>query len=342
MAKVLHKNKPGVSVNGGAHLIVNGRVYDNSEFGGVDENGVPIENGNNGFAGSVTNNSQLSATEVRVVGGVDHPENFNSYDPNDTSNILRTGQLPIPDPLINLPTPTVSRGVDPTRRGAPTASAGTLYEGTPDPAQNHIEIDPVTLEETLVLHPGIYDSIKITGGKVRFEPGIYVLSPQVNTPTVLNITGGEVSAEGIMFYNTGSTYDPDTGTPDSGDGEQFPPSGDGAYFGGITINAAMKFLPIDFDKYTYDPMHRPGDVFEGMLFYQRRLNTEDVNFQGDAEEGNLGGTLYAKWAHFKIAGQGIYDAQFVAGSINVTGQGDVTVDYVGDKIGKAPQVFLVE
>jgi len=345
-----YKNKPGVGVTGGARLIVNGRVYDNSELGGVDENGKPIDNGNTGVAGSVANNSTLIATEVRVVGGVDNPENFESYDAyadpqSDTQSseprVLRTGELPVPDPLLTLPTPTVANGVDPTRRGSPTASDGGLYEGTVSPSANYIETDATTGKQTLVLHPGIYDSIKITGGKVRFEPGIYVLSPQVNTTTTLNITGGDVSAKGVMFYNTGSTYDPQTGLPDSLDGEHSPPA-ENAHFGGVTINAAMEFLPIDFDKYSYDPMYRPSDDFEGMLFYQRRRNTEDISLQGDAEEGNLAGTLYAKWAHFKIAGQGTYDAQFIAGSIAISGQGDVTINYVGDKIGKAPQVFLVE
>ena len=79
-----------------------------------------------------------------------------------------------------------------------------------------------------------------------------------------------------------------------------------------------------------------------MLFYQRRRNTKGLDIQGDSSAGDLSGTLYAKWAPVKIAGSGTYDAQFVVGSMEITGSGVVTIDYAGKKMGKAPQVFLVE
>jgi hypothetical protein len=79
-----------------------------------------------------------------------------------------------------------------------------------------------------------------------------------------------------------------------------------------------------------------------MLFYQRRGSSQGLSIQGDADQGMLQGTLYAKWGHTKIAGQGTYDAQFVVGSMAIDGKGDVTILFVGGKKGKAPQVFLVE
>lgn len=337
--------RPGLNVGGSAILKVNGRVFDNSEGGGVDENGDPVNNGNNGTAGSVSNNARLLAHDIRIVGGVDNPENFEDYDQVEGRNVLHTRQLPVPDPLINLATPTVATGVDPAFRGAPQATNANLKLGDNEadsPRLNYVDVDPITNESTMILHPGIYTSINITGGNVEFLPGIYVLKPEANTQNTLKITGGNVLAEGIMFYNTGDNYDPQDGTPDIYDAKQSPPADDGANFGGITINAGMRFSPINFDEHSYDPAHHPAEEFEGMLFYQRRRNDQDVNFQGDAEEGNLSGTLYAKWANFKIAGQGIFDAQFVIGSLDVTGQGDVVVGYAGDKLGKAPNVFLVE
>ena len=337
--------RPGLNVGGNAILKVNGRVFDNSEGGGLDENGQPVNNGNNGTAGSVSNNARLLAHDIRIVGGVDNPENFEDYDQVEGRNVLHTRQLPVPDPLITLATPTVATGVDPAFRGAPQATNANLKLGDDEadsPRLNYVDVDPLTNESTMMLHPGIYTSIDITGGNVEFLPGIYVFRPEANTQNTLKITGGNVLAEGIMFYNTGDNYDPQTGAPDVYDGSQPPPADDGAHFGGITINAGMRFSPIDFDKHSYDPMYHPAEEFEGMLFYQRRRNDEAVNFQGDAEEGNLSGTLYAKWANFKVAGQGTFDAQFVIGSMDVTGQGDVVVGYAGDKLGKAPQVFLVE
>lgn len=111
--------------------------------------------------------------------------------------------------------------------------------------------------------------------------------------------------------------------------------------GGMTINAGMQFSPIDTSLFEYPG--QPGiKVFDGMLFYQRRHNTESAEIQGDSSSGLLTGTIYAKWAHFKISGQGTYDAQFVVGSMTIPGQGDVELTVGGNKLGKAPAVFLVE
>ncbi|HUT14607.1 MAG TPA: TadE family protein [Thermoguttaceae bacterium] len=334
--------RPGLDVGGGGILNVRGLVIDNSEGGGLDENGDPVDNGNKQVAASVSNNALLRATEIRVVGGVNNPDNFQNYDPGDPTNVLHCNQLPVPDPLLYLPTPTVDNGVDSTFRGAPQASNTNLKLGD----QNADAVEPMNYIDTsdpanhvMVLHPGIYQSISVTGGNVRFEPGIYVLRPAANTTNTLKITGGNVEAQGIMFYNTGDNYDPQTGLPDAADYDQPPPAADGANFGAVTINAAMQFAPIDTEQYFYD---RDVSAFDGMLFYQRRRNTATADIQGNSEEGDLSGTMYAKWARFKLAGQGTYDAQFFVGSLEVTGLGDVTLSYVGEKKGKAPQVFLVE
>ncbi len=146
-----------------------------------------------------------------------------------------------------------------------------------------------------------------------------------------------------MFYNTGHNYQPDTGTPDVNDRNLKPPFGDGGITGGITLNAGMKMSPIDSENPAFDYTGQPGiGVFDGMLFYQRRRNTETAEIQGDSSSGLLTGTIYTKWAHFKISGKGTYDAQFVIGSLNVPGQGDVELTWGGKKLGKAPAVFLVE
>ncbi|MCH7687420.1 MAG: hypothetical protein IH899_12190 [Planctomycetes bacterium] len=79
-----------------------------------------------------------------------------------------------------------------------------------------------------------------------------------------------------------------------------------------------------------------------MLIYQRRRNTESAEIQGESSAGSLTGTIYAKWSLFKISGNGVYLAQFVIGSLNVPGNGDITLSYGGKQLGKAPAVFLVE
>ncbi len=331
--------RPGLKVTGNGRLKVNGDVYVNSEGGGVDEDGVPVDNGENQTAVSVSNNATVCAANVNVVGGVNDPDNFENVVPGGP-NPLDALQLPIADPLLYLPTPMVANGVDATFHGSPQASDGGLALNKPPGSQNEIVVDPETGEDMMVLYPGVYESIKITGGKVELKPGIYVLKPANNTTFTLDITGGDVIADGIMFYNTGSDYDPATGLPDTNDGDNPPNAPGNVKFGNIKINADMQFNGIDTASYAYSPA--VSDVFDGMLFYQRRWSTASMQVEGDSDGGNLSGTLYAKWGDVKLAGQGTYDAQFIVGSMEITGQGDITINYNGDNVGKAAKVFLVE
>ena len=332
---------PGLSISGGGILRVHGSVVVNSEGEGVDEDGVPIDNGNQQTAASVTNNSTLEAEYMRVVGGVNNPDNFQNVDPYGP-NPLHCRQMRMPDPLLFLPTPTTSNGVVDIDRGAPRATNVNLTLDDPS-GENFIETVDVGGVEVnrMVLQPGIYTSITVTGGYVRFVPGIYVIRPDTNTQNVVQLTGGTILARGIMIYATGHNYSPDSGSPDDNDGDKAPPHGDGALFGDITINADMELTGIDFEEHDYSAF--PVDpIYENMLFYQRRRNKSSLRVEGNAEDGYLGGTLYAKWAPVTISGHGTYDAQFVVGSMHVTGQGNVTLLYAGDNLGKAPQLFLVE
>jgi hypothetical protein len=362
---VLNPYVTGLNISGGGELQVKGLVIVNSEGKGVDAEGNPVGTGENYYAARAGNNGVAKAAKFHVVGGVDWPDNFQNIDPNDPSKVLFAGELPVPDPLLTLATPTTSNGVLDVFRGAPDATNTNLKLGDAgaDDAtllgylNNYIDdngdTDPTndtgdgdTSNDLMVLYPGIYESISITGGNVKFVPVIYVIKPAPNTQNSMKITGGVVDAQGIMFYATGHNYSPDSGSPDNNDGDKKPPHLDGAEFGAITINAGMTMTPIDnalWGAY-YQPPYGPSvsTEFEGMLFYQRRRNVEGLDIQGNAAEGVLQGTLYAKWAHVKLAGQGTYSAQFVVGSMDVAGSGVVTIDYAGQNLGKAPRVFLVE
>ena len=111
-----------------------------------------------------------------------------------------------------------------------------------------------------------------------------------------------------------------------------------AKFGDIKINAAMTFCGLDATTY----MVVGVSAFDNMLFYQRRLSEADMQIEGDSAAGNLKGTLYAKWGEARISGSGTYDAQFVVGTMDISGQGDITIVYNGNGVAKAPKVFLVE
>lgn len=335
--------RPGLDISGGGRLMVKGRVLVNSEGGGVDENGNLV-NGNTGYAASAAGGSGTGgvwAEDLRIVGGVDDPAAFHHIDPAETARPLHARQVPAPDPFAHLPTPTTANGVLNTNRGTVSITGGT---GSTYGVGNTetVNSDGTT---TYTLNPGLYDSISITGGIVRLEPGIYVLLDKAQTP--LKITGGDVVGTGVMFYMTGSqagesSYSAVSGTPDVNDppdpyNSDSPPKTNRS----VTINGAAMLTPIDSRKYSY-----PGTpdiaVFDGMLFYQRRWYPAAVDIQGNSTAGSLSGSIYAKWANFKISGQGTYGAQFVVGSMTVPGQGDVTITYAGDDLGRAPNVFLVE
>jgi Flp pilus assembly protein TadG len=364
---VLNPFVTGLTVGGQATLRVQGLVIVNSEGKGVDANNLPVGTGENYYAGRAGSNSPAYATKFHVVGGVDWPANFRNIDPASTAPALYCGQIPIPDPLLTLPTPVAGTGngantaggVIDVPRGSPVATNTNLMPYDPlgvnkvlSPGSTGFETSLFAGLPYMVLHPGIYTSIEITGGNVLFKPGIFVIKPNPNTQTALKVTGGNVIAKGIMFYNTGHNYVAATGEPDVNDGDKKPPKWGGtdwdfAEFGTITINAGMEFSPIDLDDPVLYAEYQasgtiPDEMFNGMLFYQRRRDTVGLDIQGSSSEGMLSGTLYAKWAHVKLAGQGTYDAQFVVGSMEITGSGVVTIDYAGKKLGKAPQVFLVE
>ena len=306
---------------------------------------------------------------------------------------LHARALPEPDPLIQLPTPTTGSGVDATDyaggnnyRGSvavtPNNATGNISNGyvagrnsritTANVTGNNLPqildragvsvftgISPAAFQQAgdVILYPGIYGSISITGGRTFFVPGIYVFSPKQNTTNVFSV-GGNVNGtativgRGVMFYNTGNSYNPANGNPDANDGETAPPSNAGAFVdgtnfvGGFTVSKDVYLSPINTAKYTYatyyDNARAVSADFDGMLFYQRRRNNSTFSITGNASEGSMTGTVYAKWALFQLAGSGAYDAQFIVGSLAASGGADITILAAGSQRGRANQVFLVE
>jgi hypothetical protein len=301
---------PGLSISGGATLLVHGKVVINSQGAGYDQNGNYINLGYAQYAATTGNNSTIQATDIEVVGGVDTPANFQNV-PGNTGSPLHAGALPAPDPLENLATPTTANGVDSTNRGA-------WKNGT-----------------QASLLPGIYDSIEINNANYTFPAGIYVVKGGN-----LKITGNSnVTGNGVMFYVTGSNYDPTSGSPDSSDGADSPPTSGNPSFGGITINGGTG---ANAGTINLTGLNNSQSPFNGILFYQRRWNTQSADINGGSDTTQLNGTIYAKWARFKLDGSGVYNSQFLVGSLALSGQANITINYAGKNMGKAPQVFLVE
>lgn len=337
-----HRASPGLTVTGNAQLSASGRIIVNSEAGGVTETGEPIDNGNSGTAAFVSPFATVKAADIRVVGGANRADRFQNIESGGPPP-LKTGQLPVADPFAFLPTPRISNGVINVNRGAPIATQGQLKLNNDEDhseTANYIETNAATGEKTMVLHPGIYSSIDITGGKVKFRPGIYVLTSQHDETFAARILDGEIEADGIMFYNTQKFYDPLTGQPDASDTGL--PSPEGSNKGQIRINAALGFSAIDTIKYSYPGASPQIAQFNGMLIYQRRRSTSTIQIQGFSQDRSLSGAIYAKWANLRLPAGGVLNSQIVVGSIAVPGHGDLFVKHdINDRVSSL-EVFLVE
>lgn len=345
-AIVLDPNaSPGISINNSnARLVVKGTLVVNSQGQGKDQYGNTVGTKPPNQPAITTNGNVLTpapivAQDVQVVGGVDNLDNIRAYDAAfsangyyyDTSNIDRPlfAGVPIaPDPLGSLATPTTSTGVNST-------TGSYVLNGT---TFNATFLSPASVSvgngDTATFSPGIYTNINVTGGTVTFNSGIYVLLGSNNGG--LTVNGGTVNTVangGVMFYNTGSNYNPSTGAPDSSDGNSSVGNTSGVKFGSISVNGGTVNL---------SPLSDATSPFNGMLFYQRRWNTQTLRVGGNSNNVNLTGTVYAKWANFQLAGQGKYNAQFLVGSMAISGNATVTINANGKEFGKANLVFLVE
>ena len=193
----------------------------------------------------------------------------------------------------------------------------------------------------MVLNPGIYSSIDISGGKVRFRPGIYVVAAPRESTYSVRILDGEIEAQGIMFYNTKEGYDPITGGPDAADGKFLPPP-NGENKGQIWINAALGFSAINTQEFSYSDASPLISQFNGMLVFQRRRNSAEIQIRGFATDRTLEGAFYARWGKLVVPAGGVFNSQFVVGSFKVPGHADLTVKHNDHDRVESRQVFLVE
>lgn len=316
----------GLEVLGAGRLQVDGAVIVNTEWGGYDEDNNRAGDRPSPPSGvsctPVLALTKLRARDLRVVGGVDDPDNYGNFTSGERSP-LQANSLPYPDPLADLPVPTTtvdSANVNATNRG------GVRIIGLP--------IGPWQ-----VMNPGVYDWIEIVSGRVRMNPGVYIIRGRNPlTQISLNVLAGQVSAEGVMFYITNSAgYTPGSGSPDNSDGETVPATpGLGSLLPSVVLNVGLlgsQFTPLD----------DPTSPFDGMTIYQRRQDRRPIIVLNDdlLGTGEFSGRIYGKWAHVILAGRGTFDATFVAGTMRILAVLDAVVD-PSNLLPPAEDVFLVE
>jgi Flp pilus assembly protein TadG len=257
----------------------------------------------------------MYATDIELAESTGQPSNIYNYS-TSASMTANIGQPPQPDYLAYLPTPTTANGVDASARTVPSGG-GTMQ-------------------------PGIYTGgINLSGnGTYTMQPGIYVMKGGG-----FSVSGNVVlTGSGVMIYNTGNDYTASSGAPDNTDPldllNQTTPTTKQNNYGGFSLNSNITLTPINTALYTYS--NAAIAAFNGMVYYQRRDNTQAATLSGSAGGSSISGTMYAKYAILGYSGQGTTSAQFVFSTINLTGNGTITIQTVGATVGQAPRVFLVE
>jgi Flp pilus assembly protein TadG len=337
----------GMEIEGLGQLKVDGAILVNTQWGGVDENGDQVGDGQLPYAVScmpIVSTTRVSARDIRVVGGVDRAANYQSFEAGHSSP-LQANRLPVPDPFKTLPVPsTSSDGPNVSAEVHQPGDALVISIGSPStvptlantilntilaplsPAVAALvkpTLSPVvtsllqSLAQPPQLSPGVYNSITVISlGDVRFQPGVYVIrgtSPE--TQMALTIIGGSVQANGVLFYITDSaSYDASTGMPDAGDNSDTSPG-----------NPLLSSKPSAFIAPLLPGSHiaglsDPSSPFNGMLLYQRRLDRRPIVIAATklVGGGDISGTIYSKWGHvIFLGGAGSYDLRLVSGTLRV-------------------------
>lgn len=320
----------GLEVLGLGSVRVDGSVIVNTKWSGEDEHGEKVgEYGNLPLLQHAVSCTPLlaltrfRADQIWVTGGVDRKENYGPCNGDD--HPLIANQCPIDDPFEDLPVPTSS--VDPT-------NINSTYRGSVTVVSLPILLPPV------VLRPGIYDSINIVAGRVRFEPGIYIIrSTNLLVGAGLVIAAGQVEANGVMFYITDSaSYNPSSGSPDSNDANVDPHDpGALSVLPSVVINAAVL-------NSSYTGLNDPSSPFHGMLIYQRRHDRRPIVILKQdllLSDSTFEGTIYSKWGHVILSGQGQFNTAIAAGSVRILTVTQTSIS-PSRKLPAARNITLVE
>jgi hypothetical protein len=158
--------------------------------GGIDvDGGGIVVNSDDASAVLLTGGTNVSANQIRVVGGIDLPIGGSLFPPAET------GGPPVPDPLADLPTPD-ELPIPPTPAAAP--------------------VQDVTASITLT--PGVYEHITVrAGATLTLEEGVYVVTDFDPFHTGFRVLdGGRVEGDGVTIYLACEGYparcDGDAGT----------------------------------------------------------------------------------------------------------------------------------
>ncbi len=335
----------GLEVEGIGTLKVDGAVHVNNQWGSQDEHGDPVGMSHGppyGVACFPALTTRLAAKQLRVVGGVDRSENYIPFDSGERSP-LTAGRIAVPDPLEDLPVPSVS--IDPNLPSQhavhftlSAASAASVVNGLLQklsfllkPIFGAHQVAVTQELQTEVLVPGVYESLTVIApvGGVKLMPGIYVIRGRNPITKISLCMIGPIEADGVLFYIGDPALDGPSSEPPPPTVSELLPS---------TLIASL----VPGAKLT--GLKSPGNPLNEMLIFQDRNDRRPILLEAQHLIGStkLQGTIYAKWGHVSfVGGQGIYDFKTVSGSARFVTVGN-TVIAPSELLKPSQDVVLVD
>lgn len=184
----------------------------------------------------------------------------------------------------------------------------------PEPNQPPTNFGDVSINNgTHTLQPGTYDDLSITGGNITMEPGLYYFTGE------LKHNGGTVDATaGVMLF--------------------FGPTGNIDIAG----NGTFQIAGMDPTVYPNGP-GVPAEVSGIKVpIFQSRSNTGDAELNGTTN-WQMDGSVYIPNGTLLVRGTpGTFANGLIAGTIEVRGNADVSIDFQGQFPPLPRKVFLVE
>jgi hypothetical protein len=219
-------------------------------------------------AAFLAGNGSVLAAEVDITGSnPGYKTGGGGVIATDPPGQVYTGKEPTPDPLADLPPP------DPNTLSVQSGSTLNVNRST-------------------TLQPGrYYGGIKITGGRVTMQAGIYYMDHGG-----FSMTNGSLTGDGVMIYN-----DP---TPNSSD-------------------------KIILTGGNWNLTAPTSGTYVGICLWQAR-GAQDVPIDITGQAScNLLGAVYAPSSPVNVTGQGslVLGSMFISDTLKVAGSGGFTVDW---------------
>jgi len=295
--------KAALSFNGQPEVyVVNGSIQVNNFSGN------PIDKGGGGTQVIV------HADEFNTVSKTDSTGGY-IFDPA-TGLKVTTDQPKIPDPYANMPAPYPNPGQLPDYSSVATHITGSTV---------------------VTFQPGYYpQGFEITGGDVKFKPGVYAVGGGNNCQSGLVINGGKVCAKRVMFYVTGCGKVKITGNDT-----------DPVIITEIDSNDPGNDCNDNPISYSQDLSYL--EQYNGMAIFQDRTNEADADITG-GNALNIQGTIYFPHNNVRLTGtSGSFGIQVIAYTIEIgsTGGGHsaptrLYINYDGRNRTPASRSYLVK